>query len=29
MIDALRPLYLDYLSKHREDLPSLRIWPLH
>ncbi len=24
VIDALRPLYLDYLSKHREDLPSLR-----
>ncbi len=21
--DALRPLYLDYLSKHREDLPDL------
>ena len=22
--DALRPLYLDYLKKHREDLPSLQ-----
>lgn len=22
--DALRPLYLDYLNKHREDLPALR-----
>jgi hypothetical protein len=21
--DALRPLYLDYLNKHRDDLPGL------
>ena len=24
VVDALRPLYLDYLRKHRDDLPSLR-----
>jgi hypothetical protein len=27
--DALRPLYLDYLNKHREDLPNLEPEPDH